>query len=375
MRTLNQIVYNKNTMKKYRLIFLIMPALLSSLTGCSTSKDCLTYGTLIEQQAYQTKELTNQELSDKAFNEKETFLLAVHQGKYSEDCNCYNTFQNIIANYMNTYHEQIYLYNAQDQDDSVSSLKIDKSDEGTLGFYIFKGSKKLAKYSYKNTRDQELFSDASVLNTRVHKFVNKPKMYYVNDSYLQENLVKTDKSVVVFMRKGCGDCSYVIPNEIIPYINKNNISKDIWVYDMQYAYDLSKSDTASEEEKGQYQALKDRYGLSVSGNETFGYGQGVVPTIQYYEKDVLKDASVFFNDAITQNPDGTFYVSASYYSNDRLPNLSYLKDCKAKTVLEGMQLETSNIMQTKSGAYYWSQKDAAKYHSPLLKAFLDYYLL
>ena len=100
-------------MKKYRLIFLIMPALLSSFTGCSTSKDRLTYGTLIEQQAYQTKELTNQELSDKAFNEKETFLLAVHQGKFSEDCNCYNTFQHflqLLLNLLDNNHNNFRLF-------------------------------------------------------------------------------------------------------------------------------------------------------------------------------------------------------------------------------------------------------------------------
>lgn len=360
-------------MKKSRLVLLLIPLSFGLLTGCSNSKAHLTFGTYINQDLNSLKVLDNVELKTKADN-NETFMLAVYQGLYSDDCLCWQTYQNIIVSYMNTYHECVYLYDAQGQDESVSNLNIAKTKESEPYLYIFKGQKKLAIYSYKNNKDESLFKDADIMNEKVHKFITKPNAYYVDDDFLKENLSKNDQSIVAFVRRGCGDCNYVIPNYIIPYINKHDISKNIWIFDMQDLYDLARSETASEDEKALYQGVKDRYGLS-SKNEIFGYQNGVVPTIQYYEKDVLKDATVFFNDEVSKKEDGSFYISESYYSEERLNNLSYLKDSKVNGVIKNMSIKDNSVMQTKSGAYYWLQSEAAKYHGPILNAFLDYYLL
>ena len=141
---------------------------------------------------------------------------------------------------------------------------------------------------------------------------------------------------------------------------------------MQDAYNISKSETATDEEKEQYQKLKDDYGLSVTGNSVFGYQEGVVPTTQYYKRGVLTDASVYFNDAIEEN-NGVFTVKDSYYTDERVSNLHYLEDVKFTTCLKGLTIQNNDILYTKTGQPYWSQEDAAKYHTPLLKAFLDYY--
>ena len=361
-------------MKKKFVLLLLSTLAFGSLAGCSTSKSALTYGTLITQDLNSLKELSNQELSSKAKNENEVFLLAVHQGIYSEGCNCWTTFENVITKYMNKCHDLVYVFNAQKQDDSVSTLKIDKMEDSNPFFYIFKGEKILAKYSYKNSKDKVLFEDADKMEEKVRAKVKSASMYYVDDIYLSENLSKKDKSVVLFMRRGCDDCSYVIPNVIIPYINKHSLKENLWLFDMQDVYNLSKNEAATEEEKAQYQALKDKYGLSTSSNNTFGYQQGVVPTIHYYEKNILKDASVFFNDVVSQKEDGSFYISESYYSEERLNNLSFLKDVKFTSKLESMTIDSNSAMQTKSGSYYWNQAVAAKYHTPILEAFLSEYL-
>ena len=360
-------------MKKSRSVLLLIPLSFALLTGCSNSKARLTFGTYINQDLNSLEVLDNVELKAKADN-NETFLLAAYQGLYSDDCLCWETYQNIIVSYMNTYHERVYLFDAQGQDESVSFLKINKTQDSEPSLYIFKGSKKLAVYSSKNSKDKTLFSDASVMKEKVHKYVTRPNIYYVNDDFLKENLSKNDRSIVAFVRNGCGDCNYVIPNYIIPYINGHDISKDIWLFDMQDLYDLARSETANDEEKALYQETKDYYGLS-SKNEKYGYQNGVVPTIQYYEKDVLKDATVFFNDQVSQKEDGTFYISESYYEEKRLPDLHYLNQGKTNGILKDMVIKDNCVMQTKSGAYYWLQSDAAKYHGPILEAFLDYYLL
>ena len=361
--------------KKYALLFAV-PLLFCSLTSCSDADGTLTYGTYIEQDLNSLKSLNNDELVNKTKNEGETFLLATYQSSYSEECLCWSTFLNVIVSYSNTFHEVFYLYDTQSKDDSVSNLKIESFKDSTPCLYIFKGEKQLAKYSYKNNKDKDLFEDTSLklLDKTIHKVVNKPYMFYVSKDYLKENLSKTKEVGVLFMRNGCSDCSYVIPNVLIPYINQHAFAKDIWLFDMQVYYDLKNDDNATEEEKGQYQALKDQYGLSVAGNQTYGYQQGVVPTLQYYNEGILKDATVFFNDVISKKDDGSFYVSDSYYTNERLPNLKYMKGFGKNSVLKDMGVSFENVGQTKSGSYYWMQKDATKYHTPILKAFLDYYM-
>ena len=376
MRTQKNYDYNKATMKKKYVLLLAVPLLFCSLTSCSDTSGTLTYGTYFEQDLNSFKTLTTEELVNKTKNEQETFLLATYQGQYSEECTCWSTFLNVMVKYSNEHHEVFYLYDTQSKDESVANLKIESFDDSTPGFYIFKGEKQLAKYSYKNNKDKSLFEDTSLklLDKTIHKVVHKPYMYYVSKDFLADNLSKTKEIAVLFMRNKCDDCRYVIPNVLIPYINDHAFAKDIWLFDMQYYFGLRDDETASEEERGQYQAIKELYGLSATSNQTYGYQEGVVPTLQYYQDGVLKDATVFFNDAVSQKEDGSFYVSNSYYTNERLPNLKYLKGFGGNSVLKDKVITSENVGETKIGNHYWIQKEAAKYHTPILKAFLDYYM-
>ena len=363
-------------MKKRFSFLLAVPLLFCSLTSCSNTDGTLTYGTYLKQDLDSLKTLSNEDLLNKSKNDKETFLLATYQGSYSEDCLCWSTFLNVIVKYSNEYHEVFYLYDTQSKDDSVSNLKIESFSDSTPCLYIFKGEKQLAKYSYKNNKDKDLFEDTSLklLDKTIHKVVHKPYMFYVDKDYLAENLNKVKEIAVLFMRNGCGDCSYVIPNVIIPYINNKSLAKKIWIFDMQSYYETAQDDSASVLEKAEYSYLKNQFGLSEIGNKTYGYQIGVVPTLQYYQNGELKDATVFFNDVVSQKEDGSFYISDSYYTNERLPNLKYMKGFGKNSVLKDMEISAENVGQTKSGNYYWMQKDAAKYHTPILKAFLDYYM-
>ena len=71
--------------------------------------------------------------------------------------------------------------------------------------------------------------------------------------------------------------------------------------------------------------------LSEESNPTFGYGRGYVPTIQYYQKSTLKDACVSFNDALVNEGDH-FVVSQSYYTQERVENLPFLKNSQIVTI-------------------------------------------
>ena len=357
-------------MKKKLALLLVSPLLFTSLTACQVEKSVLTYGTYLETNINQLEKISNFDLYWRAETFKETFILATYQSEYSEDCLCWSTFQNVITNYINTYHEKVYLFDTSNEDIALKNYQIDGYKDSTPALYIFKGKKQLAKFTYKKDGDKAIFNDttAEAMYTRVHKVINKPVIYEVDDAFLDKSLKEKDQSVTLFVRAGCSDCLYALPNVLIPYINKHNINKEIWYFDLQNYYDLAKKEDASEEEKAQYPAIKNKYELSENSNQTYGYLEGVVPTIQYREKGVLKDAAVCFNDVVSEKEDGSFYISNSFYTEERIPNLKYYNGKPLKDmVIQGG-------LKTPTGYCYWNQDDAIKVHQPIFEAFLNYYL-
>lgn len=364
-------------MKKKLLPLLPLLLIPFTINACGSSKASLTYGTYIKSEASSLKELTTTELKNKAVEDKEVFLLAVYQDKNSDDCLCWNAFKNVIANYINTYHECVYTYNAHTQDESIKELKIEIREDSNPLLYIFNGEKIINKFSYGNSQDKAIFEDleGEAMNTRVHRKVNKPTMYHVDEDWLGTNYSKLDELCILFFRNGCGDCKYVIPNVIIPYINNHKLKRQLYIFDMQPLYnEIVKNDTTDKEALAHYQGIKNRYGLSKEGNPTYGYQNGVVPTIQYVKKGVIEDASVYFNDTLTRKDTTSFYVSESFYSEERLPNLKYLKGMsKEKAVLVGIEAKAG--IDVADGTIHWFQPEANKYHQPLLEAFFKYYML
>lgn len=353
-------------------LLLLSPLLFTSLTSCHAGKYHLTMGTYLEY-AINTLDVINvdglEELRSKSNN---VYLLATYQKDYSEDCLCWTTFQNVLVNYINTYHEKVYVFDTMESDATIKNgMHIKQFKDSTPALYVFEGMKCIGSFFQNNQKDKALFEDltAKTMNERVHQKVLKPVMYEVDDAYLDKNLAQKDEALLFFMRNGCGDCSYVIPNVIIPYTIEYKGDKEILVYDLQNEYEISKSESASEEEKAHYQELKDKYGLSETGNQTYGYLNGVVPTIQHYVKGVIDDATVFFNDVVSEKEDGTYYLSDSYYSEERITNLKYYSG----EPLKGMTV--TDIAKTKDKYPYWPQNEAAKHHTPILRQFLDYYLL
>lgn len=349
---------------------LVLPLLFASflLASCQNKKVDLTYGTYIEKTLFSLKELNNDELEDKLFNQKETLLLAVYQDEYSQDCLCWASFENTLVNYVNTYHEEVYLYNAHEQNKALKELNIKVYEESTPMLYLFNGQKKIVSFSYNNAKDKTVFSDntGKAMFERLHEYINAPKMYYVDDEYLDDNLSKNDESLVLFMRHTCGDCKYVIPNTLIPYIKSHDIKHEVLVFDLNEYY---LKGLVSSQSYTIYDEIKDKYQLTEKTSKEFGYLKGVVPTFHYYQKGVLKDASIYFNDEISKDELGNYYISNSFYSESRLTSIKYTNKSLVGTIIDA-----NNIIVTKSGGYFWAQEKAAKYHDPLLKSFLDMYL-
>lgn len=354
-------------MKKLLLLPLLV---LPLLTGCDGNKEVekcrLTFGSKMQEGNKDAiKELSNSELLVKTRDQQEVFLLAVYQDQYSEECLCWKTFKDVLKTYCYKYDGLVYTYNAHNQDETLSHLKIEKLNESTPYLYIFKGEKLVKKFSHANNRQRKLFEDTSAeeMRTQICKYVDNPSLYYVDE----ENISNSEPQVVMFMRGGCSDCKYALGEVIIPYISYAYICSPIFLFDMQKYYDLSKYPDASEEEKAYYQNLKDKYGLSEAEDNPFGYQQGVVPTIQYRDFGKVKAAAVYFNDVVDKREDGSYYISDSYYSEERkeIPTEPYT----FPNVLKGMTL-TEGVIEN-NGKYYWSQEAANKYHKENFVAFLN----
>lgn len=359
-------------MKKKALLISLLPILL--LASCKWDYHDvyapLTYGTQIEVTVDTLPELTSDELYAKV-EKNECFILAVHQGEYSADCLCWSTFKTVITNFMNSSHEIVYIFNAQEQTNDLKDLEIKKFKESTPMLYVFYGSQKIASYSYNKAKDKSIFNDTTGVS--MYKALNKvakaPQLFYVDKKTLDQKIEESETMTVLFIRNACEDCKYVLPNVIIPYINEQFLKKQIYLFDLQEYFDKQ---SIPEVSSAPYDGIKSHYGLSETGNASYGYGSGVVPTIQHYNNGVLSDASVYFNDEIAQKEDGSYYISESYYSDERLTSLKYLDKVENK-VLKGMALPNDEVLQTESGRLFWKQEKAAFYHTPLLKAFLNKY--
>ena len=87
----------------------------------------------------------------------------------------------------------------------------------------------------------------------------------------------------------------------------------------------------------------------------------------------IKEKGVLSPALVRKKDNGKYYVSDSYYSNERLSNLTYLKGASFQTVLKGMELNNADVIEVNESTYIWSQAAATKYHTPFLEAFLNYY--
>lgn len=350
-------------MKKILLAFIGLLTLNCISCSPNETKQKLTYGSFIEQKEESYGKggykIFYSDLVRRIEND-EVMLLAVYPGD-SSSCGCWLTFRNHIQKFVNDYNYKIYVANYAEfpalNTDPYGFIHAD--DRPT--FHIIANKKVIYKVDYKDNRN--LFQDSSLLKKMVDEYVLAPSIYEVDEPSLN-TIISTQESVNIFYAKStCGDCNYVIPNVLIPYFNSSPTEEKLYMFDLNPIAEL---------ENDRYQTVKDFYGLSSLNDPIFGYGVGYVPTFQHRENGIIKSNAVYFNDSINKNELGEYNISKSYYSQDRVNNLEYLNNYTNTKVLEGLKLSPTDIYE--AGEYIgWQQEKAAKYHDPLLKAFLDYY--
>lgn len=353
-------------MKKRNLFFaspLLLVLLFSTSCSSSESKIALIFG---DEHASDVRDITYNDLKS-CIDEKETFVLAVQP---DTACVCWSDFYPILKNYILDTHIIVY------------HIKYDSfGDKDNFGLNIRKGYTTYAICENGEWKQNLLSGTSSIFKNKdafyeyMSSVASLPHYFYVNLEDVDKLIKADEQSVIYFARNNCGDCSYVDKNVLKQYAQNNLNRKNMYILDCesigirQYEKD---GIHLTPESQILWNEFKIKYGLAENNNPTYGFNSGYVPTFQVVKSSQYISGCVYFNDTI-EKIDEKYIVKDTFYTQKRLANLQYLSGFTHLSVLEGLELNSSDVSEY-NGYYSWNQDSANKYHKPLLEAFLDYYL-
>lgn len=334
-------------------VYIIPLLILPMLAAC---KDKNTKGDfLIGNSQNQVIEITYSELSAKLNVQKDTFFVATHQGF---SCTCWTGFQFLVQEYTKNTSVPIYGFDTDLLPDT--SLGIDKVSSGYVELYVVIEGEIVKKYSKTAKIDYDMFEKVDKFTETVEKYINKyPISNYAYASYEYVcDLFKDSNNefVLLTVRSGCGDCNYSMPNVITPWMQENGSKIPVYVCDI-------------EKYRGTdiYDVVKGKLNLTSESSQQFGYGDGVVPTYQYYKNGTLMDVGVYANDNFELN--GDKIQAKSYFDGNR--DLKYTTR-NLKQEFENSS-ELPNQLNKVGDIVYLPTEKEAVYHDSIIKDFLSYY--
>lgn len=350
------------------------------LVGCTNTKKLdqtgLTFGKLykesknIEDNFKVISTSTLQSYVDRGYN----FALVVYE-PYS-DCTCWTTFQSTLRKYMKATNILFYGIHMSDLEASEEKFGL-KLSSGNETVAIFRDGKVKAQKNSADSNDK-FTSDIDTFSAWMEQNVHNSDMLFVTPEQL-DGLFDGDSRFTLYIdRESCGDCSYLNSHYLKDWNAKDRNRSYVIDTDVE---GIRLKDGKLDAE--QWSAWKASMGMSASGNDEYGYGEGYTPSFYHYDPNLMVDgdrgsaifdAAVYFNDTIEKTADG-YVVADSFYSEERATNLAHLAD-ESDNVLKGLKLDASDVneIDTGNGMYYaWKNESAAKYHDKLLNLFLDFY--
>lgn len=332
----------------------------SSCQKHDNSKIHLDFGLIKSQDISNITELAElkyNSLTSKISHE-DSFLLAI----YNEGCGCWSDFQPVLTEFYNKTHcavEYINVYEFIGKDNLGLYLEI--SDLPSIAVYE-RGKLKIQSVYLRD--DRMMFKSYAKFEEFINKNVILPKMYYVEKDVLDSFIAENKEFNLYVARSACGDCNAVTTDVLYDWNqNIDTVNDYIYIFDIQKYYPQS---TATEEEKAYYQFIKDTYGLSEKNNQVFGFGTGVVPTFQRRKGSKVLDSAIVLNDKVDKDNNKLI----SYFTSDRVGQMSFLKDTKIKTILDGMELTSEQVTNWRS----YKSEFYSNYHYPIVRLFLETYV-
>ena len=322
------------------------------LSSCkSDTRAYIEYG---DPFATESKEIELSELRAKIDN-KETFLFIVN----STTCGCWRDFEAVINDFIATNKVPCFRVEYNTIKDVYMTFGIEYINRSTTTFVIYENGE--VKQTINSNDHTNIMKDKKEFAKYMSESVILPGCYLISKEQYQSIKDSDKNAVIYFLRSECGDCKAINPGILKKYVTAHQGANKIYCVDCQPYWRAPNA-----EDYQSYLDTKDKLGLSTKNNPTFGYGAGVFPYFTYIESGAYKSGAVIYNDTITQ--EGNKYViTESYYSKERVENLSY-----TKTVLQGKALRESQV--NIGYGISWKHENADKYYEGILKSFLDYAL-
>lgn len=356
-----------------KILLAIIPLCLISIasSACSTeSKINLVYGREVDNTLVDIA--TYGDLKSK-IEDQSNFILAVYT---KNGCACWSTFEHMVMEkYNNEKHTLIYKINYNnffEGETKLDTFGLDiRSDRATIS--LFKEG--TLKYQEVYSEGNKIFTNKDYFAEWLEGKANLPTIFYISKAQLDQKYLGSEKFLINFSRETCPDCSYLNKTALKSFGEKHLDMKSSYIFDV----DEIRLDKDGNVQTEIWNAFKDEYGLSNVNNTTYGYNSGYVPTLFLIQPNngekisSIKMASVYFNDTIAKNDQSQYYVSKSFYSTTRYSSIeAYAKNVQTN-VLEGVVVDDADVVEY-NGNYYWTHEGAAKYHAPLMEAFLNYSL-
>jgi len=350
-----------------------------SLTSCTLKDQVrLTYGSYIQSDLTTLDAFSELQAKMSGTEKGENFILATYlEGSY---CSCWDNFEAVLKQYIYEEHVIVYkisndLFNSTNET-LLNEWGITRITSTAPSLVIVKNGKVKKEFIDDNST---FFYKYTPFKEKIDEYVLNPNYYFVDQNILDDAIENDEKVLVHYMWSFCPDCTYCAPQVLWPYSNKHDFSLKMYIIDIGT---LTGYDPTSETPFANFSTSNEEYvtflrehQMSETGNETYGYSRGFVPTTQYWENGTLIDADVYFNDSLTLN-NGVWKVTSTFFTDDRVTNLHYL-DGIATPVLEGLTVAEDDVTISSSNNTEgsWNKDAASVYHNPLLEAFLNTYAL
>ena len=306
---------------------------------------------------------------------KESFIVCVYP-HYT--CGCWDTFQKILVSYQNAHNMDVFVME-DTEFEAKSTFGLDFSKVFPAIAIARRGTFEVTAY-YGDNSSRPIFAEYQKFEAWISNYINEPKSIFKIDEALLDQYIEEGKSFNLYVgRNKCGDCAELEDKLLHTYVdNQVEFSETLYFFDME-----KYRGTAD------YQAKKDKYGLSEEGNATYGYNytleyqgadqsivsdvtKGAFPTLHRYKDGQIYDGMVLLNDFPNLVGGEPYKINTTYFTSERINNIKCIPADKKENYI----LKDKSITKEEFTNWFDSTTNVKfSYHKPMAELFFETYLL
>ena len=189
--------------------------------------------------------------------------------------------------------------------------------------------------------------------------IDLPMIYRIGIDSLLNFINEGEEFNLYVGRDTCPDCA-----RINPYLFEYGRKLSGKIDDKLYYFDIDPF-RDDKDEHYKYAEIKALCELDEISNPTMGWEEGKVPTLQHWKDGTTYDMITVYNDTIKER-----VVTSSYFTEERINNLPFLKDDKTlkNKVLQGLEVKILDSETETRNNYEQT------YVNPIINLFLSTYV-